>query len=102
MYMKIIITEEQYKSIFKNPRLWIRRNYQLVEAGLVETLDFVNPCKFETYERYESFFFNVFMDELHSHYYLIDNFDYVGVKSELKDLFYVDTTEAYHTAKEKC
>ena len=100
--MKIIITEEQYESIFKNPRLWIRRNYKLVKDGLIETLDFVDPCKFETYERYESFFFNVFMDELHPHYYLINNFDYDGVKSELKDLFYVDTTESYFDAKEKC
>ena len=100
--MKIIITEEQYESIFKNPRLWIRRNYKLVKDGLIETLDFVDPCKFETYERYESFFLAVFMDELHPHYYLIDNFDYLGVQSELKDLFYVDTTEAYFEGKEKC
>ena len=101
--MKIIITEEQYERVAKNPsRLWILRNLPIVEDGLVETLDFVNPCRFETYEKYESHFLNVFMDELHPHYYLIDYFDYEGVKSELQDMFYVDTTEAYYDAKEKC
>ena len=101
--MKIIITEEQYDRVAKNPnRLWLLRHFPLVEAGLVETLDYVNPCKFETYEKYESYFLNVFMDELHPHYYMNDYFDYVGVKSELQDMFYVDTTEAYYDAKEKC
>lgn len=103
MYMKIIITEEQYDRVAKNSnRIWLLRNFTIVKAGLVETFDFVNPCRFETYEKYESHFFNVFMDELHPHYYLIDNFDYDGVKSELSDMFYVDTTETYYEAKENC
>lgn len=42
------------------------------------------------------------MDELHPHYYLEENFDYTGFKSALMDLYYVDTTEAYSDAKEKC
>ena len=48
------------------------------------------------------FFFNVFMDELHPHFYLFDDFDYVGVMSELLDMFYTDTTEAYSDGREKC
>jgi hypothetical protein len=103
MYMKIIITEEQYERIAKSPaRLWILRNYPLVEAGLIVIKKCVDPCRFETYEKYEGFFFAVFMDELHPHYYLIDDFDYTGVESELKDMFYVDTTEAFSEGKEKC
>jgi hypothetical protein len=101
--MKIIITEEQYDRIAKSPaRLWILRNYQLVEDGLIETINDVNTCRFETYEKYESYFFAVFMDVLHPHFYLIDDFDYDGVESELKDMFYVDSTESYSDGREKC
>ena len=101
--MKIIITEEQYDRVVKNSnRIWLLRNFPIVKTGLVETLDSVNPCRFETYEKYESFFFNVFMDELHPHFYLFDDFDYVGVMSELLDMFYTDTTEAYSDGREKC
>ena len=101
--MKIIITEEQYERVAKNPnRLWILRNYPLVEAGLIEIINYVDPCRFETYEKYERFFFAVFMDELHPHFYEFNNFDYDGVESELKDMFYVDTTEAYSDGREKC
>jgi hypothetical protein len=101
--MKIIITEEQYERVAKSPsRLWILRNYQLVEEGLIETINDVNPCRFDSYEKYESFFFAVFMDVLHPHFYLNDNFDYDGVETELKDLFYVDATEAFSEGKKKC
>ena len=101
--MKIIITEEQYDKYVNNEvNRWIRRRYDIVNDGFIETLSFVNPCKFETYERYEGYFFNVFMDELHPHYYLEENFDYEGFKSALKDLYYVETTEAYSDGKEKC
>jgi hypothetical protein len=101
--MKIIITEEQYERVAKSPsRLWILRNLPIVEDGLVETINDVNPCRFETFEKYESYFFAVFMDVLHPHYYLIDDFDYDGIESELKDMFYVDTTEAYSDGREKC
>ena len=101
--MKIIITEKQYDRVAKSPsRLWILRNLPIVEDGLVETINDVNPCRFETFDKYESYFFAVLMDVLHPHYYDIDNFDYDGVESELKDMFYVDTTEAYSDGKEKC
>ena len=97
------MTEEQYDKYVNNEvNRWIRRRYQIVKEGFIETSNFVNPCKFETYERYESYFFNVFMDELHPHYYLQENFDYEGLKSSLKDLFYSETTELYHEAKERC
>jgi hypothetical protein len=42
------------------------------------------------------------LDELHPEYYLIDNFDYEGMISELKDMFYVELTEHYYDSKEKC
>jgi hypothetical protein len=35
------------------------------------------------------------MEELHPEYYFIDDFDYEGTKSELKDMFYVELTELY-------
>jgi hypothetical protein len=101
--MKIIITEEQYDRVIKNPnRIWILRNHQLVKEALIETINDVNPCRFETYDRYESYFFGVFMDELHPHFYEFENFDYDGVESELKDMFYVEATEAYSDGREKC
>jgi hypothetical protein len=42
------------------------------------------------------------MDGLHPEFYLIDGFDYEGVKETLKDLYYVDVTEEYFTKKQNC
>ena len=39
------------------------------------------------------------MDELHPVYYLIDDFNYEGIMSELKDMFYVELTELYWERK---
>jgi len=88
--MKIIITESQ------NNRLWLLRRYKLVEDSFEETLDTINPCKFKSFDEYERRFVDVMMDELHPEYYLIDNFDYDGIISELKDMFYVELTELYY------
>jgi hypothetical protein len=88
--MKIIITESQ------NNRLWLLRRYKLVEDSFEETLDTINPCKFKSFDEYERRFVDVMMDELHPVYYLMDNFDYDGIMSELKDLFYVELTELYY------
>ena len=94
--MKIIITESQHN------RLWVLRRYDLVKSEFDETLDYVDPCKWKTFESYESYFYNVFMDALHPEYYMTDNFDYDGVKKELMDLFYTDLTEYYFEKKERC
>jgi hypothetical protein len=101
--MKYIITESQYEKLAnKSNRLWILRRLRFVRAELQETYNDVNPCRFETEREYESFFYEVFMDNLHSEYYLIDNFDYEGVKRELMDLFYVPVIEGYHAGKRNC
>ena len=101
--MKYIITESQYEKLAnKSNRLWILRRLRFVRAELQETYNYVNPCRFETEREYESFFYEVFMDNLHSEYYLIDNFDYKGVKEELMDLFYVPVIEGYHAGKRNC
>jgi hypothetical protein len=94
--MKIIITESQYN------RIWLLRRYKLVKDSFDESIDDVNPCRFKTFEKYESFFHEVFMNILHPVYYLIDDFDYDGIMSELKDMFYVELTEHYYESKEKC
>jgi len=94
--MKILITESQYN------RIWLLRRYKLVKDSFEESIDDVNPCRFKTFEEYESFFHEVFMTILHPVYYLIDDFDYDGIMSELKDMFYVELTEHYYDSKEKC
>jgi hypothetical protein len=94
--MKIIITESQYN------RIWLLRRYDSVKGAFDESINDVNPCRFKTYEEYESFFYEVFMDILHPEYYLFDDFDYNGIMSELKDMFYVEVTEHYFDKKEKC
>ena len=94
--MKIIITESQYN------RIWLLRRYKLVKDSFEESINDVNPCRFKTFEKYESFFYEVFMEILHPVYYLIGDFDYDGIKEVLKDLFYVELIEHYHDAKEKC
>ena len=88
--MKIIITESQ------NNRLWLLRRYELVKESFDETVSYIDPCKFDSFERYERRFMLSMMDELHPEYYLMDNFDYEGIMSELKDLFYVELTELYY------
>lgn len=101
--MKIIITESQYDKLVNNPNyIWLLRRYDLVKDAFGKSINYVNPCKFKTFEEYESFFYNFFMDVLHPEYYLFDDFDYNGVMSELKDMFYVEVTEHYFDKKEKC
>ena len=94
--MKVIITESQHN------KLWLLRRYDLVKSEFYETLGYVDPCKFKTFETYERYFYNVFMDSLHPEYYMIDNFDYDGVAKALMDLFYVELTEHYFDKKERC
>ena len=101
--MKIIITESQYDRLIKTPNhIWVLRRYKEVKSAFDESINDVNPCRFKTFEEYESFFYEVFMDILHPDYYLLDNFDYNGIKEVLKDLFYVELTEYFYDAKEKC
>ncbi len=88
--MRIIITEAQ------NNRWWLLRRYKLVENSFEETLDTITPCKFKSFDEYERRFVDVMMDGLHPEYYLMDDFDYEGTMSELKDMFYVELTEIYY------
>ena len=95
--MKIIITESQYN------RIWLLRRYKLVRDSFDEILMYIkNPCVYDSFEHYERTFVDLMLDELHPEYYLIDNFDYEGMISELKDMFYVEVTEHYFDKKEKC
>ena len=94
--MRYIITESQHN------KLWVLRRYDLVKNEFEETINYIDPCKFETFDSYESYFYHILMDSLHHEYYLIDDFDYEGIKEELKDLFYVELTEHYYDKKEKC
>ena len=88
--MKIIITESQYG------RIWLLRRYKLVENSFEEAFNTINPCKFKSFDDYERRFVHLMMEELHPEYYFIDDFDYEGTKSELKDMFYVELTEMYY------
>lgn len=94
--MKIIITESQHN------KLWLLRRYDLVKNAFEESINYVDPCNFKTFESYESFFYTIFMDTLHPEYYLIDDFDYGGIEKVLMDLFYVELTEHYSDKKERC
>jgi hypothetical protein len=74
----------------------------MVRKSFMETLKYLNPCKYDSFERYETEFYHNLMDDIHESYYLIDGFDYNGVMEELKDLFYVDLTETYYDSRRKC
>ena len=101
--MKILITEEQYEMLF-NPEFWVRRNYSHIENELKDTMSFTSDkiCRYDTYEEFESYLFSVFMDGLHGYYYDVANLDYLGLKSTLTDMFYVECTEFYFKGKELC
>ena len=94
--MKIIISESQYN------KSWVLRRYDLVKNEFEETINYIDPCEFYTFDLYESYFLSVFMDSLHPEYYMIDNFDYDGIKEALTDLFYVELSEHYYNKKERC
>ena len=106
--MKIIITESQYDRLIKTPNhIWVLRRYKEVKSAFDESINYLqppisSPCSFKTFEEYELFFYEIFMDILHPDYYLYDNFDYNGIKEVVEDLFYVELTEHYYDAKEKC
>jgi hypothetical protein len=101
--MKIIITEEQYGRMF-NSKLWLRRNYDLVKQELKSTMDFTRDriCDKKEYEKFEYYFFSVFMDCLHPYYWEETNFDYKEFQATLTDMFYVECTEFYFAGREKC
>jgi hypothetical protein len=101
--MEYIITESQYDRVAKSSnRLWILRRYDMVKKTSIEVLKYVNPCKFNNFNDYESVFYNHLMDDIHQEYYLIDDFDYAGVVRELEKLFYVDITEEYFKRRKNC
>ena len=54
---------------------------------------------FDSFDDYERRFVLIMMGELHPEYYMINTFDYDGIMSELKDMFYVDITELYYGRK---
>jgi len=103
--MRFIITEEQHDRVINDPsRMWVRRHYDLVKQGLRDTFEYTKDdiCRYDTYEDFESFFFDVLMDCLHEHYMDIEHQIYLGIEPELVDLFYVDCTEFYFKYKERC
>lgn len=101
--MKYIISESQYKKVIHSPnRLWISRRYEMLKKAFMATLKYSNPCSYNSFEQYEALFYHNLMDDIHESYYLTDNFDYLGVIEELKDLFYVDLTEDYFNRKKNC
>jgi len=98
--MKYIITESQHK-LLQN-RQWISRSYDLVLNELKDSIEVLDPCRFADFDDYEHRLSQYIMDGLHHLFYLTDDFDYEGMRTLLKDLFYVDMTEAYYSGKEKC
>ena len=103
--MKYIITEEQYDRVVSKDSLsWIKRRYNLVRQELRNTVDFTRDsiCRYDSYEKFEYYFFSVFMDCLHPYFYDYETFDYEGVFHSLSDLFYVECTEFYFEGRERC
>jgi hypothetical protein len=102
--MKYIISESQYDRFAKYlpNTLWILRRYEMVKKAFMETSRYVDPCKYDSFDRYETEFYFNLMDDIHESYYLIDGFDYEGVMEEIKEMFYVDLTEDYFNRKRNC
>ena len=102
--MKYIISESQYDRFAKYlpNTLWILRRYEMVKKAFMETSRYLDPCKYDSFDRYETEFYYSLMDDIHESYYLIDGFDYEGVMEEIKEMFYVDLTEDYFNRKRNC
>jgi hypothetical protein len=103
--MKIIITEDQHDKVVKTQaRNWVRRNFNLIKDELETAFKFTKDdvCRYDTYEKFESYFFSVFMDCLHPYYFDIEHDIYLNIESKLVDLFYVDCTEFYFAGRERC
>ena len=75
--MKIIITESQYKKL--ETKQWLLRRYNLLMSEYKEAIEELDPCKFDTFDKYEKRVIVYIMDGLHHEYYLNDNFDYDGI-----------------------
>jgi hypothetical protein len=102
--MKYIISESQYDRFAKYlpNTLWILRRYEMVKKAFMETSRYLDPCKYDSFDRYETEFYYSLMDDIHESYYLIDGFDYEGVMEEIKEMFYVDLTEDYFKRRKNC
>jgi len=98
--MKYLITESQYKKL--ETRQWLLRRYNLLMSEYKEAIEELDPCKFDTFEKYEKRVIVYIMDGLHHEYYLNDNFDYDGMEDILVDMFYSEITKIYYNKKERC
>ena len=98
--MKIIITESQYKKL--ETKQWLLRRYNLLMSEYKEAIEELDPCKFDTFDKYEKRVIVYIMDGLHHEYYLNDNFDYDGMEDAIANMFYSEITEIYYNKKEKC
>jgi hypothetical protein len=74
----------------------------MVKKAFMETSRYLDPCKYDSFDRYETEFYYSLMDDIHESYYLIDGFDYEGVMEEIKEMFYVDLTEDYFKRRKNC
>ena len=83
-------------------RQWLLRRYDLVMRQYKESVGYSNPCKFNNCKDYINRVVVNIMDGLHPEYYLIDNFDYNGIKTVLMELFYVELAEHYYDKRQRC
>ncbi len=102
--MRFIITEEQYKGVIDQSRMWVLRRYELVKVQLDLAFRITQDdiCRYEKYDKFEYYFFSVLMDCLHPFFMDENDFNYRAVQEFLTDLFYVECTEFYFKNKERC
>lgn len=94
--MKIIITESQINN------LWIIRRYSFIKKLLDNATHLVNPCDYETSEKYIVVILSHTMDGLHSEYNMIDDFDYLKAIKNIFDFFRSELEQVYIEGKKNC
>ena len=94
--MRYIITESQHRMVTKQ---WLLRRIDKVIEQFNDTIELIDPCKYDEYDRYEYQVMSYMVDGLHHEYYLIPHFDIAGLENAVIEMFYDEMRDIYRNKK---
>lgn len=105
--MKYLVTEDQLNRVSSDgTRLWIRRNFDLVEKAFYETQHSAkSPCDYDKFEDYLKLFITYMIDDLHPSFYRIvgqGGLEYDSLINELTALYRDAIFDHYTILRRDC
>lgn len=91
--MKLIITESQ------NSRIWLLRRLYYVNVAFEETVKFIDPCGFGSFDKFEEYFLSFIVATIYMIFYDVEGLDYGGIMEDLSHMFHDKITELFYNKK---